>query len=45
LFDRESLLKLFARDYTLVDEWTLQELDGRHDYRGLYFQRRFNAEP
>lgn len=44
LFDRESLLAPLTEDYVLVDEWALDELDGRHDFRGFYFQRR-NAGP
>ncbi len=43
LFDRGSLLAPLSGDYALVDEWSRHELDGRHDYRGFYFQRRSGA--
>ena len=43
LFDRDSLLEPLGLDYALAGEWTLDELDGRHDYRGFYFRRRSDA--
>lgn len=43
LFDRDTLLAPLAADYGLVDEWTIEELDGRYDYRGFHFQRRTDA--